>query len=108
MTDAEQTLWLLLRSRRFRGYKFRRQVPIGPYTADFVCLSAKLIVEADGGQHGDDPKDLVRTEWLKERGYQVIRFWNNDILANTDAVLTALLGVLTAGDAAPITWELAR
>ena len=59
MTDAEHALWLLLRSRRLQGHKFRRQVPVGPYVADFVCLSARLIVEADGGQHADNEADLA-------------------------------------------------
>jgi very-short-patch-repair endonuclease len=91
MTDAEQALWRLLRSRRLVSYKFRRQIPIGPYVADFACLSAKLIVEADGGQHGENAEDLARTAWLKQRGYQTIRFWNNDILQNPDGVLALLL-----------------
>ena len=92
MTDAEKRLWYLLRDRRLSGYKLRRQVPIGPYIADFACLSARLIVELDGGQHAEQPeKDAIRDEWLKSQGFRVLRFWNNDVLANTEGVLQAIL-----------------
>lgn len=92
MTDAEKRLWYLLRDRRLSGYKFRRQVPIGPYIADFVCLSARLIVELDGGQHAEQTKkDKVRDAWLKSQRFRVLRFWDNDVLANTEGVLQAIL-----------------
>jgi very-short-patch-repair endonuclease len=93
-TDAEKALWGLLRDRRLAGWKFRRQVPLGPYVVDFYCSKAKLIVEADGGQHADSERDDIRTSWLENNGYRVKRFWNNDILANREGVfieLTALL-----------------
>jgi len=89
-TDAEQRLWYHLRSRNLGGFKFRRQVTIGLFIADFVCLEARLVVEADGGQHGND-RDLDRTKYLEELGWKVIRFWNHDILQQTDAVLEAIL-----------------
>jgi len=93
MTDVEKRLWYLLRDRRLNGYKFRRQMPIGPYVADFVCLQSRLIVELDGGQHAEQAeKDKVRDEWLKSQGFVVLRFWNNDVLANTEGVLQAILG----------------
>jgi len=83
-TDAEQQLWKYLRGRRLAGYKFRRQMVID----DFVCLEAKLIVEADGGQHSEKIEyDGKRTEFLESLGYTVIRFWNNDILRDINAVL---------------------
>jgi very-short-patch-repair endonuclease len=66
-TDAERKLWLLLRDRRLAGAKFRRQAPIGPYIADFICPRRKLIVEADGGQHIDDPSDVERDRWLAKK-----------------------------------------
>jgi len=80
-TLAEQKLWSLLRNRRFVGFKFRRQVPIGPYIADFVCYEAKLIIEADGSQHADNARDLVRDAELERRGFRLLRLWNSDILA---------------------------
>jgi very-short-patch-repair endonuclease len=69
MTDAEAKLWYYIRARRFEGHKFRRQVPLGPYIADFVCEAAWLIVEVDGGQHGERHEhDETRTRWMSSRG----------------------------------------
>lgn len=91
-TDAEQLLWSKLRNRRLSGHKFRRQMPIGSYVADFVCMSARLVVELDGGQHAADVEhDGRRTELLKTEGYEVIRFWNNEVLQNMEGVLTVIL-----------------
>jgi very-short-patch-repair endonuclease len=90
-----------LRSRQINGAKFVRQDPIGPYVVDFVCREQKLIIEVDGGQHATDPRDAVRDAWLSERGYRVLRFWNNDVLANTEGVLESILAALreaTPGD----------
>ena len=97
-TEAETRLWRLLRDRRLAGAKFRRQVPIGPYIADFACLAAKLIVEVDGGQHAENAAaDAARTAWLEEQGFRVLRFWNNDALANSDGVLEEILAALQGG-----------
>lgn len=96
MTDAEQKLWRLLRDRRFAGAKFRRQVPVGPYIADFLSFEQRLIIEADGGQHADCARDVVRDAFFRRSGFRVLRFWNNDILARTDGVLSALLEELCA------------
>ncbi|UYN99754.1 MAG: endonuclease domain-containing protein [Devosia sp.] len=85
-TLAEHKLWTLLRDRRFVGFKFRRQVPIGPYIADFVCFSAKLIVEADGSQHAESTRDAERDAELERRGFRLLRLWNNDILARPTAI----------------------
>jgi very-short-patch-repair endonuclease len=93
-TDAEQKLWLLLRDRRLGGAKFRRQAPVGPYIADFVCLRRKMIVEADGGQHFATPRDATRDRWLADEGYLVVRYANNDILKNPEGVLADLLARL--------------
>ena len=79
-TDAERALWYLLRDRRFSGFKFRRQVPVGHYIVDFACLSARLIVEADGGHHNGSPRDSLRDAWFRNQGFSVLRFWNFDIL----------------------------
>ncbi len=93
-TDAERKLWLLLRDRRFAGAKFRRQAPVGPYIADFLCPRRKLIVEADGGQHVDNASDAERDRWLAREGYAVVRYSNIDILNNPEGVLTDLLSRL--------------
>ncbi|MEQ8611114.1 MAG: DUF559 domain-containing protein [Parvibaculaceae bacterium] len=90
-TDAEFRLWHRLRNRALGGCKFRRQFPVGPYIADFICIERKLIVELDGGQHADNPADIRRTRFLELRGYRVIRFWNPDVLSNTDGVLEMIL-----------------
>lgn len=86
-TDAEKAMWSGLR-RSFPGVKFRRQVPIGPYFADFLCHAAGLVIEADGGQH-DEAKayDEARTRFIASRGYRVVRYWNNEVLTNLDGVL---------------------
>ena len=91
MTEAEQRLWYHLRNRRLSGYKFKRQYPIGNYIADFICLEKNLIIEADGGQHNDNPRDDARTAWLQAQGYTVLRYWNHDILQQTEAVLIHIL-----------------
>jgi very-short-patch-repair endonuclease len=88
MTDAETRLWQKLRGRRFRGYKFRRQMPIEGYIADFACVEAKLIIEVDGGQHGIKVEtDDTRSATIATAGYLVIRFWNSEVLTNTEGVL---------------------
>jgi very-short-patch-repair endonuclease len=93
-TDAERQLWRLLRARRLEGFKFRRQHPIGLYIADFACMAARLVVEADGGQHSDRVADLRRTEWLQAAGWRVIRFWNDQILLEQEVVLAIILAEL--------------
>ena len=92
-TDAEQKLWYRLRDRQLLGCKFVRQLPVGPYVADFACRDRDLIVELDGGQHGTAGgalTDARRTEVLAEHGYRVIRFWNTDVLTNIDGVLQVI------------------
>ncbi len=91
-TDAERLLWVYLRARRFNNLKFRRQQPIGNYIVDFICFEKKLIIEVDGGQHSEnEEKDLERTAWLKQKGYNVVRYWNNDVLHNCRGVLEDIL-----------------
>ena len=95
MTDAERRLWAHLRNRGLGGHKIRRQHQIGPYIADFCCEKNKLVIELDGGQHADNvAADERRTGWLAARGYRVIRFWNNDVLSDTNAVFEAILAAL--------------
>jgi very-short-patch-repair endonuclease len=87
-TDAEQRLWYHLRAHRFMGLKFRRQCPVGRYIVDFMCLTPKLVIELDGGQHADEADyDDRRDRWLRAQGFTVLRFWNHDVLRDTDAVL---------------------
>ena len=90
-TDAETTLWRLLRSRRLASMKFRRQVPIGPWIVDFVSFEQRLIVEADGSQHAESKDDKRRDYELSERGFRVLRFWNNDILARSESVMEMIV-----------------
>lgn len=95
MTDAEQTLWRALRGRRFAGHKFRRQHPFDQYILDFVCLERRLVIEVDGGQHAEQlSADAARTAYLERAGFQVLRFWNNEVLQETDAVLAQIWEVL--------------
>jgi very-short-patch-repair endonuclease len=92
-TDAEIKLWRHLRQMPMLGSHFRRQVPVGPYVADFACMATKLLIELDGGQHGEPDnanRDEARTRWLEAEGYRVIRFWNNEIMSNIDGVMEAI------------------
>jgi very-short-patch-repair endonuclease len=95
LTDAERTLWSVLRNRQLEGAKFRRQQPIGPFIADFICQEHRLIIEADGGQHADNATDAKRTAFLESKGYSVLRFWNNDILNNLDGVAQVIADALS-------------
>ena len=90
-TDAERRLWHRLRNRQLDGCKFRRQVALGRYVADFVCLQARLVVEVDGGQHEWHAKaDEARTSWLEANGFHVLRFWNNELCDNLAGVLDTI------------------
>ena len=101
MADAEQRLWYRLRAHRFRGFKFKRQVPVGPYIVDFACLADRLIIEVDGGQHVDSRSDPRRDQWLKDQGFRVLRFWNNEVLNNLDGVLEVIIKHLGPASTAP-------
>ena len=91
-TDAELRLWQLLRHRNLKAFKFRRQHPLGPYIADFICLEQRLVIEVDGGQHQQQTRyDSKRTNDLEAAGYRVLRFWDNDVLKNSEGVLEAIL-----------------
>ncbi|HWA51125.1 MAG TPA: DUF559 domain-containing protein [Dongiaceae bacterium] len=100
MTDAERALWRVLRDRK-DGYRFRRQEPIDHYIVDFVCFKARLIVEVDGGQHSESAADKRRDAYLESHGFRVLRFWNNEISSNFDAVHGAILDALSAAARAP-------
>jgi len=97
LSDTERRLWYNLRDRRFLGYKFRRQVPVGPFIADFACKSARLIVETDGDSHGFDhqqERDVRRTLWLNQNGWRVLRFWNSELASDMNNVLERILNAL--------------
>jgi very-short-patch-repair endonuclease len=96
-TDAEKALWQRLRDKQLAGFRFRRQAPIGDYIVDFACFYPRLVIELDGGQHAEIAQrdhDQRRTDWLEREGFRVVRFWNNDILQNTDGVVTEISRVL--------------
>jgi len=89
-TDAENLLWRHLRGKQLEGLRFRRQHPLGRYIVDFVCLEKRLVLELDGGQHGEEEgtiKGKERDHWLTTEGYRVLRFWNNDVLTNLEGVM---------------------
>jgi very-short-patch-repair endonuclease len=96
-TGAEVRLWKMLRQLPASGTHFRRQVPIGPYVADFACLASRLVIEIDGSQHargGRAARDETRSKWLEREGFKVIRFWNNDIVENRQAVLNSIYAAM--------------
>ena len=95
-TNVERILWRQLRSHRFYKLKFKRQQPIGPYIADFVCFDKRVIIELDGGQHDEQKEaDEKRSVWLAEQGFKVVRFWNNDVLTNLEGVLFRIAEALS-------------
>jgi very-short-patch-repair endonuclease len=95
-TDAERRLWQLLRAHRLAGLKFRRQVPIEGFIVDFVCFEARLVVEVDGGQHGDSAADAARDRRLAALGLRVLRVWNNDVLGNPEGVVATIRAACAA------------
>jgi very-short-patch-repair endonuclease len=101
-TEAENLLWQHLRAHRLNGEKFRRQQPIGPYVVDFVRFGARLIVEADGGQHNDSPNDEKRDAWLRAQGFRVMRFWNNEIVGNPEGVLSVVMAAVGESPTGPL------
>ncbi|HZW24182.1 MAG TPA: endonuclease domain-containing protein [Gallionella sp.] len=90
MTDAEKLLWQKLRGCQINHCKFRRQHPFDNFILDFVCLEAKLVIEIDGGQHNESSKDAVRDQALTKAGFRVMRFWNNQVMTELDAVVQAI------------------
>ena len=94
MTDAERKLWQHFRAARFDRVKFRRQHPVPPYIADFCCISARLIIELDGAQHCEKV-DAARTSYLESQGWHILRFWDNDALIQTEAVLDAIWNAIS-------------
>ncbi len=94
-THAEILLWRHLRAKQLEGLKFKRQQPIGNYIVDFVCFKKRIVIEVDGGQHAiEKDKDRERDKWLEGQGFRVLRFWNNEVLMNTEGVLEVIRGEL--------------
>ena len=101
-TDAERKFWRTVRSRAFGGYKFKRQYSVGTYIVDFVCLERSLIIELDGGQHADRRAyDAKRTAYLENLGFQVLRYWNTDVLKHPNTVFEDLARALAARTPSP-------
>ena len=101
-TAAELKFWYQVRNRRLEGFKFKRQVPIGNYIADFVCTERRIIVEIDGGQHSASERDAIRDAYLKSHGYRVMRFWNADVLTNMEGVIDMIIAALAAPLTSPV------
>jgi very-short-patch-repair endonuclease len=102
LTPQEVNLWVKLRELKPLGFHFRRQAPIGPYIVDFVSFKSRIVIEADGGQHGMPEgvrSDQSRDGFLRSQGFQILRFWNSDIDANLDGVMETIFRALK-GDAA--------
>jgi very-short-patch-repair endonuclease len=104
-TEAESRLWSMLRDRRLAAFKFRRQQVIEPYIVDFISLSERLVIEADGSQHSESEADARRDAFLRAQGFRLLRFWNNQVLAESDAVASAIFAALgTPHPPKPAAW----
>ena len=93
-TEAEHHLWQMVRAHRFAGYKFRRQVPLDFYIADFVCFEHRLIIELDGGQHAENARDEHRDRYLTQQGFRILRIWNADLFTNEEGVAELIFSAL--------------
>ncbi len=102
MTDAERKLWRLLRDRTVIGVKFRRQVPIGNFITDFCCIEHRLIIELDGGQHASQENaDALRSRFIAQEGFRVLRFWNDKVFNGVEFVMEEILAVIARGGPTP-------
>ena len=99
MTDAERLLWRHLRNRELDSWKFRRPYPVGSFIVDFICLEKNLVIEVDGGPYAEnEEQDIQRAAYLNRMGYRVFRFWNNQVMQETEGVLEAILAILSNTD----------
>ena len=96
-TKAENVLWQALRNRQLAGLKFKRQVPLEGYIVDFVCFEVRLIVEVDGGQHAESSRDMERDRVFESQGFRTLRFWNDEVIGNIDAVCETIMREAGAG-----------
>jgi very-short-patch-repair endonuclease len=108
MTDAELKLWYALRDRRFANFKFRRQVPMGRFIADFICFERRVVIEVDGSQHAESQSDRDRDDWFASEDFVTLRFWNNDVLQKLEGVLIAILDTLERRAPSPASLARAR
>lgn len=107
MTDAEQRLWQVLRHKQLNGIKFRRQYVIGEYIVDFVSVAHKLVIELDGGQHASQQHyDEKRSAFLSAQGYRVLRFWNHEVLQQTEAIVAAIMLHCQTPPPRPVSWQM--
>jgi len=101
-TNVEKILWQKLKGRQLEGYKFRRQQPVGPYIVDFVNFEKRIVIELDGGQHAiRKDSDKKRDAWLKAEGFEVLRFWNNDLFENLEGILEVIRKTLLSPSPGP-------
>jgi very-short-patch-repair endonuclease len=106
MTDVERMLWAKIRGKQLQGFRFRRQHPLGVYIVDFICLELKLVIELDGSQHMQQQEyDMKRSQWLQKNSFTVMRFWNNDVLDNLDAVVQSIYNHLPPSQPSPLKGE---
>ena len=100
MTEAEKKIWYRVRDKQL-GVKIRRQQPIGDYVVDFVCFEKKLVIEIDGGEHLESRRDKIRDKWFQDQRYKILRFWNNDVLKNTDNVMQVIINEFSPSPLSP-------
>jgi very-short-patch-repair endonuclease len=93
-TKPEALLWIELKANRLGGHHFVRQLPIGPYIADFACRKARLVVELDGSQHADNRRDRRRDTFLRGEGWSTLRFWNEDVVRRRASVCQTILAAI--------------
>jgi very-short-patch-repair endonuclease len=101
-TETERHLWKYLRNRQIESFKFRRQQPVGSYVVDFVNFDKKVVIELDGGQHAVNTGDKIRDKWLRAEGYQVLRFWDNQVFSNVEGVLETIRDALLTPHPVPL------
>ena len=102
MTDVERRLWMALKGKQIAGYRFRRQHPIDTYIVDFACVERMLVIELDGSQHqNQEAYDEDRSRYLNQQGWQIVRFWNNEVLENLDGVLEVIVEKLKSTALSP-------
>ncbi len=100
MTMAEKKIWYSVRGKQL-GVKFRRQQQIGEYVVDFVCFEKKIVIEIDGGEHFESRRDKIRDKWFQKQGYKILRFWNNDVLKNTENVIQTIINEFSPSPLSP-------
>ena len=101
-TPPERILWRHLNRRQLGGWKFSRQMPIGPFVCDFLCRELRLVIEIDGGQHDENPRDAARTAYIEREGFRVVRYWNNKVRDNVAGVIENLRALIDQSHPRPL------